>query len=304
LLIVFVCCTQSQTDFETRVGSCRLPTPAAFTCRDIPEFASFLPVVQANAQKGFPYDEKLYEQAQEILAKCQHKPYPPQDFFKYLCGGLEAQWPLPDKFCLYGFVTALFIRSRHLMHVNDEEVRIAASMDFKYATTVLGKEGSVDFMDDSPWPVSILDLYININETEFMSYSRYSRLFPVSDPAVPLDSIHWQVPGHVMPRRTLPSQALIAVIGTHATLSVEPVYMLSRFVQDMTLRPVFYGLEPRWCEILGVCDQGTTALSQLFKDAEKDPYAFSWSVMVEKMMRSTKVMEIFVLHSCCCAPSL
>lgn len=37
---------------------------------------------------------------------------------------------------------------------------------------------------------------------------------------------------------------------------------------------VFYGLEARWCQILGMCDQGTEALGKLFKDAEKDPYAY------------------------------
>eukprot|EP00930_Biecheleria_cincta_P100925 TRINITY_DN92543_c0_g1_i1.p1 TRINITY_DN92543_c0_g1~~TRINITY_DN92543_c0_g1_i1.p1 ORF type:complete len:527 (-),score=77.20 TRINITY_DN92543_c0_g1_i1:33-1514(-) len=43
--------------------------------------------------------------------------------------------------------------------------------------------------------------------------------------------------------------------------------------------PVFYGLEARWCQILGMCDQGSAALGKLFKDAEKDPYAFPWDKM-------------------------
>ena len=43
---------------------------------------------------------------------------------------------------------------------------------------------------------------------------------------------------------------------------------------------MFFGLEPRWCQILGMCAQGTTALSTMFKEAEKDPYAFPWDKML------------------------
>lgn len=38
---------------------------------------------------------------------------------------------------------------------------------------------------------------------------------------------------------------------------------LGRGVQSA---PVFYGLETRWCQILGMCDQGTAALGKLFKE--------------------------------------
>ena len=38
---------------------------------------------------------------------------------------------------------------------------------------------------------------------------------------------------------------------------------LGRGVQ---IAPVFYGLETRWCQILGMCDQGTAALGKLFKE--------------------------------------
>lgn len=49
------------------------------------------------------------------------------------------------------------------------------------------------------------------------------------------------------------------------------------------IQPTFFGLESRWCNILGMCDQGTAALGQLFKDAEKDPYAFPWDVMAAQV---------------------
>ena len=30
---------------------------------------------------------------------------------------------------------------------------------------------SLDFLDSSPWPVSILDVFLNINQTEFLTYA-------------------------------------------------------------------------------------------------------------------------------------
>lgn len=274
-----------QTDFETRLGSCKVPVPQAFTCRSMPEWGPFLSALQENAAAGFPPDMDLFTNSRTLLERFQEKPYPPQDFFKYLCGGSDATWPLPDRFCLFGFVGALFIQSRHLLYAQEPEVRKAVDMDLQYATTVLGKEGSVDFLDSSPWPVTILDVYLNINQTEFMSYEQYALTNPIRPPAVPLESIHWQPPTaaelQLQGRRALPPSALVAVLGTHATLSLEPVDVLRRFVHNVQIRPVFYGLEPRWCQILGMCDQGTTALSQLFKAAEHDPYGYPWSQMVD-----------------------
>ena len=41
-------------------------------------------------------------------------------------------------------------------------------IDFGYSTTVLGKEGAIDFLDSSPWPFSIIDAFLNINETQLL----------------------------------------------------------------------------------------------------------------------------------------
>ena len=61
------------------------------------------------------------------------------------------------------------------------------------------------------------------------------------------------------------------------------------------IQPTFFGLESRWCNILGMCDQGTAALGQLFKDAEKDPYAFPWDVMAAQVDKGrSKVCLIFL----------
>ena len=57
----------------------------------------------------------------------------------------------------------------------------------------LGKEGSMDFLDSSPWPFSILDAFLNLNESQFLSYAQYAQQKPVT-PRVPLTSLHWQAP--------------------------------------------------------------------------------------------------------------
>ncbi|CAE7852641.1 unnamed protein product [Symbiodinium sp. KB8] len=233
--------TRSELDVNDHMSSCNARLPQAFTCRGMPEWAAFLDAVTANARKDFPRDEDLLLQAQDILLYWQDKPYPPQDFFKYLCSGPEAPWPLPDRFCLWGFVAALVIRSRHIMASQDPDVRKSAEIDFKYATTVLGKEGSMDFLDSSPWPVSIIDAFININQTEFMralaeydvsaregkmspaqGYAAYNATHPVQPPRVALESLYWR------PVRAAVLDAGLAVLGTHATLSLEPVEMLRR----------------------------------------------------------------------------
>ncbi|CAE7393110.1 unnamed protein product [Symbiodinium microadriaticum] len=273
--------TRSELDVNDHMSSCNARLPQAFTCRGMPEWAAFLDAVTANARKDFPRDEDLLLQAQDILLYWQDKPYPPQDFFKYLCSGPEAPWPLPDRFCLWGFVAALVIRSRHIMASQDPDVRKSAEIDFKYATTVLGKEGSMDFLDSSPWPVSIIDAFININQTEFMSYAAYNATHPVQPPRVALESLYWR-PESPQPSAVLPANIRLAVLGTHATLSLEPVEMLRRF-SGVPIKAVFYGIEPRFCDLMGICDQGSAALVQLFKDAEKDPFAFPWSKLSEAL---------------------
>lgn len=52
----------------------------------------------------------------------------------------------------------------HLFAAHGAIQTLQAEIDFGYATTVLGKEGSVDFLDSSPWPFSVIDAFININE--------------------------------------------------------------------------------------------------------------------------------------------
>lgn len=49
---------------------------------------------------------------------------------------------------------------------------------------------------------------------------------------------------------------------------------------------MFYGLEPRWCKILGMCNRGDPAFAKFFKDAEQDPYGdeFSWNMMELQIM--------------------
>jgi hypothetical protein len=81
-----------------------------------------------------------------------------QDFYKYLCSGPDAPWPLVDRFCLWGFVAALIIRARHLMGSSDLEDRRSAEIDFGYATTVLGKapsDGKLDVDLDLGTKISI-----------------------------------------------------------------------------------------------------------------------------------------------------
>ncbi|CAE6973173.1 unnamed protein product [Symbiodinium sp. CCMP2592] len=238
-----------------------------------------------NRRRCFPPDLGLLQMADDIVVRFQAKPaeaHPPEGFFNYICGLQE--WPLPNQFCLLGYVSALFVRARHLML--EEGERETANSDLAYAEPILGKEISLDFLDSSPWPVSILDIFLNINQTEFLTYAQYAAKNPVRPPSVPLESLHWQPPPDLVQRLSqvrTPSDVSVAVFGTHATLSLEPVDMLTRSQGFFRVKATFFGLEPRWCEILGLCNQGSSTITQLLRAAEEDPYAYPWDTMSQHL---------------------
>lgn len=84
-------------------------------------------------------------------------------------------------------------------------------------------------------------------------------------------------------RQRQPAEVVVAVFGTHATLSLEPVEMLQRVQQVLTLKVTFFGIEPRWCKILGMCNLGSATLTQLLRAAEEDPFAYPWPTMMKKI---------------------
>eukprot|EP00439_Symbiodinium_sp_Y106_P073795 s1310_g13.t13 len=114
-------------------------------------------------------------------------------------------------------------------------------------------------------------------------YTAYNATHPVQPPRVALESLCWR-PKSPLPSAVLPANVRLAVLGTHATLSLEPVEMLRRF-SGVPVTAVFYGIEPRFCDLMSMCDQGSAALVQLFKDAEKDPYTFPWSKLSEVLAK-------------------
>eukprot|EP00927_Polykrikos_kofoidii_P046588 TRINITY_DN40777_c0_g1_i1.p1 TRINITY_DN40777_c0_g1~~TRINITY_DN40777_c0_g1_i1.p1 ORF type:complete len:805 (+),score=94.80 TRINITY_DN40777_c0_g1_i1:142-2415(+) len=288
-------------DWNTRAGSCGIPVPRAFTCRDLPEWSGFLTRFQKNAEAGYPSDLALYKEASDLIERPRGLEHPPEGFYKYLCGGPEATWPLPDGFCLMGFIGALFIRARHHIFAahaaiagnsGDTDVAAhqeAADSDLLYVEPLLGKEFSLDFLDSSPWPVSILDVFLNINQTDFMTYSQYVAQNPVRQPAVSLESLHWQKDlRHGQEKQVAGVEVGTAVFGTHAALSQEPVDMLGRVakiagIDGLTFRATFFGLEQRWCQVRGLCASGGLPLTELLRAAEQDPFSFPWNTMAERI---------------------
>ncbi|CAJ1425466.1 unnamed protein product [Effrenium voratum] len=184
--------------------------------------------------------------------------------------------------------------------MTDPLERAAANADFGYVEPILGKEISLDFLDSSPWPVSILDIFLNINQTEFLTYEQYAQKSPVRAPAVPLESLHWQPPADLpqrLSRKPPAAEIGVAVFGTHATLSLEPVDMLGRAQGSFKLKATFFGLEPRWCKILGLCNLGDPGVTQLLRAAEEDdPFGHPWDMMSRELARLK--LETFALLLC------
>eukprot|EP00439_Symbiodinium_sp_Y106_P039649 s2576_g4.t2 len=299
--------TVSRDGLAGAPSRCDVPVLPAFSCADLQPWGKFLEQLEHNAAQGlacdagatkgassstvaspscsFPPDLDLLQMADDIVVRFQAKPaeaHPPEGFFNYICGLQE--WPLPNRFCLLGYVSALFVRARHLML--EEGERETANSDLAYAEPILGKEISLDFLDSSPWPVSILDIFLNINQTDFLTYAQYAAKNPVRPAFVPLESLHWQPPPDLVQRLSqvrTPSDVSVAVFGTHATLSLEPVDMLTRSQGFFRVKATFFGLEPRWCEILGLCNQGSSAITQLLRAAEEDPYAYPWDTLSQHL---------------------
>ncbi len=200
-------------------------------------------------------------------------------------------------------------------------------------------------LDSTLLGVTVMDIYININQTDFTMYRDYVREHPVPRPPSgefgsamympqaltpevqqrwyrqvdcevcdgaggalsdgdhglgpwahdplarvrPIGDSRQMMVGYsnnfqVNNQQERSKPLVVAVFGTHATLSLEPVHMLRNFVfQRRQVKPVFYGLEERWCKLMGMCDRGDPAFAKFFKDAEQDPYDFPWSKMEEEI---------------------
>lgn len=294
--------------------------PYFFECEGVPSWEAFMQEVRIASQDNFrKISRELFQMAHDIVSIHNQHPYPPQGFFTAVCQEDERMWigqvqteianefqnPY-QPFCLYGFVTALFIRSRVFLdresaaehglkfeaeapdvHGGAQTLQEHAEQDLQYATTCLGKEGAVDFLDSTRLGFNILDIFSNINQTTYIKWEDWVAQNPVVRP--PEDEF-----GAVFPFTILPKQFQnfennvaqqeqnkdlnIAVFGTHATLNMEPVHMLSSFVfTDRKIKPVYYGVEERFCGLLGMCDRGDPQFSQFFRRVDQDPYAFSWA---------------------------
>ena len=89
----------------------------------------------------------------------------------------------------------MFIRAVVIFQSGDSQHFKQASDDLQYAITCLGKEGAVDFLDSSLMGLNILDYYININATEFLTYEEYTKQSPrVVPPPDEFGSIYYHAP--------------------------------------------------------------------------------------------------------------
>lgn len=112
--------------------TCHLPIPDIMECNDMPEWKQFRIDMIDYAKRGFPIDQDMLKKAMALANKHDGKDYPPQAFLGHLCRINGESWPPKDRFCLYGFVSAMFVRARHLMYSDDEEARRLAQQDWVY----------------------------------------------------------------------------------------------------------------------------------------------------------------------------
>lgn len=75
----------------------------------------------------------------------------------------------------------------------------------------------------------------------FTSYDTYEKEHPVTPPRVSLASVYWQPTVSLDATSRLPHRIRVAVVGSHATLSLEPVDMLRRFLTGAIWVSPFFG---------------------------------------------------------------
>merc|ERR1719316_1976169 len=126
---------------EPQGQQCSFHIPAAITCAYEGRWAPLRAAAQANAAAGFKPDMELLQLAHDLIMQFEATEYPPHGFLNLLCRYSPDAGS--DGFCLYGFVTALYIRARHLMESDDPDMRKMAQNDLQYASVCLGKELSV-----------------------------------------------------------------------------------------------------------------------------------------------------------------
>jgi len=263
------------------------------SCRAVgfePVWPKLLELLLANAAKGFPVDWALQSQAEALWHSVQQAG---DDllmkasalFHQVLLGDADPSLLAMADHCHYGIVAALFVLARHclpaaiLEHgvwryslLQEGEVEggdeLCGTVTGAVALSLLGDSLALDFMEDSEWPISALDIAALDLASRFPLDGKgfgFSRFSSALERATVEASVAWR------PGVKLPSLALlegrawqIAVVGAHPSLSADIAEAATRAL-DNRANHRFFGLSCPGhdsashhcsfrCEVLGQCE--------------------------------------------------
>lgn len=135
-------------------------------CDDDVAWVAFRAQLVENAASGFPENMALLEEAERLLAASSRNLRPEPSHSRYASWAMRgfferchfaAARPAVPGACLYGAVSALWVKARHRPAL--------AATALELAEGQLGGDGlgrCLDFMDVSPWPLSGLDVLANL----------------------------------------------------------------------------------------------------------------------------------------------
>ena len=275
--------------------------PSAYLdCADSAEWTEFRLKLSESKINNYTFDEPLYNQALGLFEKY----YTSVDFMdslflhEQICRPeipilSEAQIRGPsheavstsnDRFCFVGFVSATFYIAIHRLSFD----AASANELLQLGAVLLGKELALDYFRSTSWPIAGLDLFLNLNSTVFTTADEifaWPPIPPLAMEAFYAFPVSRAIPFRQSRRRSDTTGPRFAVIGTHGTLSREPVDWLYR-LHGRSFDVRYYGLEARWCTLMQfLCgNHWRPELSDLLEKVEKNG-KFTWDSLKEEVTK-------------------
>eukprot|EP00435_Cladocopium_sp_Y103_P011207 s4210_g2.t3 len=268
---------------------------------------SFRHAFQSNAAAGFSINWELQAMAQSLWNSVQGSP---QDFaaasalfHQVLIGDAPVDLAIRSGHCHYGLVAALLILARHDSHGN--AVHYSAM-----ALQMLGGFAALDFLEDSAWPFSSLDLTsLAILQQSakspgdegkcplFSRMANFGRVRSIIEDRIPWSSLSHRIRHNLPVGYEVPDgKWKVAVVGVHPSLSADIAFAVKAALRGRTEHQ-YFGLScPAHhsavhhcsfrCEVLGQCSNDAifdVILGQMLNFADFTQKSFDQQVLTQEL---------------------
>lgn len=203
-----------------------------FECSREPVWAKFKAEVQvAVTNEGLKLNAELVFAAEQLVSAFEANiVHSVETFYSQLCD----RNPSGQSFCLYGYINAMFIFSAALHSAGDHKT---AQELLGTANFMFGHQHSLDFVESSSWPIQANDILFNVNRSAELYFLLAPRGggHPPYTPASGSTFNPWGVfdLGKLLTAKlTCAGDVRVVAVGTHPTLTLEAITMLSEFAME------------------------------------------------------------------------